>query len=268
MIDTHCHLTYPQLADRLAEVLAGAKADGVDRMITIGTTPEDAMRARALADSHPHIFFAAGIHPHYAADVPDSELPYLAQLVAHRRCVAFGEMGLDYHYPDPTPKMQHQCFSHQLQTAAYSEIPKPIIIHCRKAVDDTLAIIRSSTIDGRRFVFHCCTEPASEVRKILDLGAMVSFTGIATYKNAPEVRESCLLVPDDRLMIETDAPYLSPEPHRKVRVNEPRFLAATAAFLAELRGMRTVDFIRMVDANAERFFGLPSGRDLSLPLAR
>ena len=256
MIDTHCHLTFPELHDRWPQVLDDAAAVGVDRVITIGTTPDDAERCRAIAEADPRVYFAAGIHPHYSPNVPLSDLPRLAELAAHPRCVAFGEMGVDYHYADPPPRQQHEIFSAQLEVVRYSEIPKPVVIHCRKAVDDTIAIINGSGIAGHRFVFHCFTEPPDECRKVLDLGAMISFTGIVTYKNAPEVRASALLVPDDRIMVETDAPYLPPEPHRKVRPNEPKLVAATARFLADLRGVSYEQFERLTDANARRFYGV------------
>ena len=256
MIDTHCHLTFPVLHDRWPQVLDEAASVGVDRVITVGTTPADAERCRAIAEADPRVYFAAGIHPHYAVNVPMSELPRLADLVAHPRCVAFGEMGVDYHYDDPPPRQQHEMFSAQLEVVRYSEIDKPIVIHCRKAVDDTIAIINASSIPGNRFVFHCFTESPDDCHKVLDLGAMISFTGIVTYKNAPEVRESAMLVPDDRIMVETDAPYLPPEPHRKVRPNEPKFVTATARFLAELRGVSYERFVEITDANARRFYGV------------
>ena len=185
-----------------------------------------------------------------------SELPRLAELASHPRCVAFGEMGVDYHYDHPPPRQQHEIFNAQLEVVRYSEINKPIVIHCRKAVDDTIAIINASGIPGGRFVFHCFTETVAECRKVLDLGAMISFTGIATYNNAPEVRASAKLVPDDRIMVETDAPYLSPEPHRKVRPNEPKFVVETAKYLADLRGVSYGKFAEITDANASRFYGI------------
>ena len=257
MIDTHCHLTFPQLRDRLDDVLAGAAADGVDRMICVGTTPDDADAACRLAETHDNIYFTAGGHPHYLDGVADHELPRIAELAAHPRCVAFGEMGLDYHYDDP-PGPQQDRFKAQLEVVRYADdVKKPIVIHCRKAVDDTLAIIHGSGVDPRRFVFHCFTEPPDEAHKILETGAMISFTGIVTYKNAPEVRESALLVPDDRIMVETDAPFLTPAPHRKIKPNEPRYVAATARYLADLRGTPSDDFTRQCDTNAERFFHIP-----------
>lgn len=257
MIDTHCHLTFEQLSGQLADVLRRAGEAGVRQMISVGTTPADAAAARAISHAHEQVFFTVGVHPHYVEQAEESALPGMAELASDERCVAFGEMGLDYHYPDPPRELQARMFNAQLAAIAYSEMDKPIILHCRKAVDDTLSILRASGLAPERFVFHCFTESAEDARKVLDFGAMISFTGIVTYKNAPEVRESALLVPDDRLMVETDAPYLSPEPHRKIRPNEPAFVRATATFLAELRGVEAEAFERLVDANARRFFDLP-----------
>jgi len=256
MFDTHCHLTFPQLYQRLEEVIDAAAAAGVDRMITVGTTADDVETARQIAAVRDNVWFTAGIHPHYADACGDERLAALAEAAADGRCAAFGEMGLDYHYDEPPPDRQRAMFEAQLELVRRSPLDKPIVIHCRKAVEDTLAMIRTSTIPGQRFVFHCFTEPADDCRKVLDAGAMVSFTGIVTYRNAPEVRASATIVPADRIMVETDAPYLTPEPHRKVKPNEPRYVADTARFLAELRGVEPTDFIARCDANAARFFAV------------
>ena len=258
MIDTHCHLTFPRLIERAPDVIDGAARAGVGRMITVGTTPGDARACQVIAEADERVWFTSGIHPHYINDVDESAIGELVALAADERCVAFGEMGVDYHYDDPPRADQHRMFAAQLEAVKASGMDKPIVIHCRKAVDDTLAIIRESRIAGERFVFHCHTESPEECRKVLDLGAMISFTGIVTYKNAPEVRASAELVPMERMMVETDAPFLAPEPHRKVRPNEPKYVMATARFLAELKGLSLGEFERVTDGNAERFFGLSS----------
>ena len=256
MIDTHCHLTFPQLHERLDAVLDGAREAGVDRMICVGTTPADADHARSLAETHDAVWFTAGVHPHYADRVEPDQLDELHNLAAHPRCAAVGEMGLDYHYDDPPPRRQHRLLEAQLEAIVDRGIGLPIVIHCRKAVDDTLAMLRGSGLPGERFVFHCFTEPPADARRVLDFGARISFTGIVTYKNAPEVRESADLVPDERIMVETDAPYLSPEPHRKVRPNEPKLVPATARYLAERRKQTFDDFVARCDANADHFYHL------------
>ena len=267
MIDTHCHLTYDGLHERLDEVLAAAEAAGVDRMITVGTTPEDAQRASAIAQQHANLFFAVGLHPHYALHWPDHEVvaQSIRGLAQHPKCVAIGEMGLDRHYPEPPIEDQKRAFEMQLQVIREMDDPHPksdgnkraIIIHNRESTDETLAIIRASGLPGNRFVFHCFTGSDKELTKILNIGAMVSFTGIVTFKNAAHLADCAKRMPADRIMIETDSPYLAPEPYRKVRPNEPRYVADVARFLAKVRSENEASFIEQVDANAVMFFGLP-----------
>lgn len=272
MIDTHCHLTYDGLHERVDGVIADAVAVGVDRMISVGTSPNDAAKAVALAERFDNVYATAGLHPHYAGNVTDHAAlkDGLRKLLAHPRVVAIGEMGLDTHYPDPPMDQQRAGFAAQLElmretTEDNSNLPGAGafpgggvgVIHNRKATADTLTMIADHGVDGSRLVFHCFTGSASEVEQILAIGAMVSFTGIATFGSAKEVAEASDRVPLDRLMIETDSPYLTPAPFRKVRPNEPKYVPHVAAFLAERRGMPVDDFVAAVDGNAERFFGLP-----------
>lgn len=261
MIDTHCHLTYKGLHERVDEVIAAAVAAGVDRMISVGTTPADAERARALAQRKKNVFFSAGLHPHYAEQYTDRAalLDALREKLADEKCVALGEMGLDRHYPDPPMDTQRRVFLWQLELAMESRFTGPIVIHNREATDETLAILRGSGIAPERFVFHCFTGSADELDLILGFGAMVSFTGIVTFNSARQLAEVSDRVPIDRLMIETDSPYLTPEPYRKVRPNEPRYVADVARFLADRRGFSLDALTATVDANAERFFRLPGG---------
>ncbi len=258
MIDTHCHLTFPDLASQTQAVLDRARQDGVDRVITVGTTPDDSTAGAALAAAHTNIYATAGLHPHYAERCPDLHAltTTLRALIENPRVVALGEMGLDAHYPDPPMPAQRQAFQTQLDLAA--TLTAPIIIHNRECTADTLAMLRDSAIPARRFVFHCFTGTGDELDAILDFGAMVSLTGVVTFKNSQPLRDASTRIPLDRLMIETDAPYLTPAPHRKVRPNEPRFVADVARCLAKTRDMSLKDFTRAVDANAERFFGLAS----------
>ena len=293
MIDTHCHLTYDGLHERVDRVIADAGQAGVDRMITVGTSPADARKAVALTKRFKNVYATAGLHPHYAQDWPnlDTLAGALRELVADPKVVALGEMGLDKHYPDPPMAMQRAAFAVQLQLASelgagvlgmgssQKEIdpgplasgkpldpiprpqhPLPIVIHNRKATDDTLAMIADSGIPGERFVFHCFTGSVAEVEAILGIGAWVSFTGIITFKNAGDIAQASDRVPIDRLMVETDSPYLAPEPHRKVRPNEPKYVVHVAEFLAKRRGMSVDEFAQAVDANADRFFGLGERR--------
>lgn len=262
MIDTHCHLTYDGLLERVDEVLANAEQAGVDRMISVGTTPADAERARALSVRKPNVYFTAGLHPHYAEGYTDKPalLDALREKLADPKCVALGEMGLDRHYPDPPMDLQRRVFEWQLELASEKGdkyiFSRPIIIHNREATDETLAVLRASGIAPQRFVFHCFTGTAGELEAILGFGAMVSLTGIVTFNSAKALAEASDTIPLDRLMIETDAPYLTPEPHRKVRPNEPRYVADVARFLAARRGLTLDEFTAAIDANAQRFFNL------------
>jgi TatD DNase family protein len=257
MIDTHCHLTYDPLLHQLDAVLARAAESGVDRMITVGTRPDDAQKAAGLAAKHANIYAAVGLHPHYCAEHQNQValITAMQQIATMPKVVALGEMGLDRHYHEPPIEVQRKAFAWQLGLAA--EMTLPIIIHNREATPETCAVIRDSSIPGGRFVFHCFTGNDAELDQILDLGAMVSFTGIVTFKNSATLAASAKRVPLDRVMIETDAPYLTPAPYRKVKVNEPAYVRHTAQFLADQRGMSLEDFTRVTDANAERFFRLP-----------
>ena len=275
MIDTHCHLTYDPIQSQFDAVLRRARDAGVDRMVSIGTSPPDALKAIALSQAHPHIFAAAGLHPHYAAQWPDRPafVAALTEALRSPRVVAIGEMGLDRHYAEPSVEVQRRSFEWQLAIlsdaatggAAYGDSATarriadlPVIIHNRQATDETIAVIRDSGLAPSRFVFHCFTGSDAELDAILTLGAMVSFTGIVTFKNSIELSASAARVPIDRVMIETDAPYLTPAPHRKVKVNEPSYLVHTARHMAQARGLSEADFVRAVDANAVRFFRLPT----------
>jgi len=262
MIDTHCHLTFEPLCTRIDEVLSAAAIAGVDRMITVGTTPPDARRACSFAERFDQVYATVGVHPHYAAEWLDKAavVNIIRELAGHRCVVALGEMGLDNHYPDPPMKVQMRVLEWQLEVA--TELPEagPIIIHNREATDEVLGALRRSGIPGRRFVFHCFTGSDSELDAVLEFGAMVSFTGIVTFHNAQRLAESAVRTPIRRLMVETDSPYLTPEPHRHVRPNEPRYVPCVARFLADQRGIDPKAFIQSVDENAQRVFNLTAIR--------
>jgi len=224
-------------------------------MITVSTGSEDAIAARDLAEADSRVFCSSGIHPLYA----DSQWNWDLVLEAARspRCVAWGELGLDRHYDDPPFSLQKQLLEEHLALIEEQKGDvRPIIVHCRLAVDDLLPIFTNSILNPERFVFHCFTETPAQAEKILDFGAMISFTGVVTFPNAPQVAEAARLVPPDRILVETDAPYLSPVPVRKVRPNEPKFVVHTAAFLAKLRGVEPEEFEQQLDQNATNFFKL------------
>ncbi len=255
MIDTHCHLTSKQLFADIESVIQRAKGNGVSQMITVALNGEDAIDARECATHFEEVFFTAGIHPLYADGKWDWES--LGTVIRDEKCVAFGELGLDKHYEDTDFDLQLRLLDEQLEfVVAQNGDERPIIVHCRKAIGDLLPIFESSGISGNRFVFHCFTESMEDAKKVLDFGAMLSFTGVVTYKNASEVLDIARFMPIDRIMVETDAPYLTPEPNRKVWPNEPRFVVDTAACIAKSRGLSAAEFEASLDENARRFFGL------------
>lgn len=257
MIDTHCHLTFPDFAGQTDRVLERAAEAGVSGAITISTSSADCDDALTIAESHPNVWCTSGVHPLYTDRGPHDWRAIEA--VARRpRCVAWGELGLDNHYDRPAREVQRTVLADQLaHIEAFEERASlPIVVHCRKAVGDLLPILAASRLDPARFVFHCFTEPPGDARKVLDFGAMISFTGVVTYRNAADVLESARLVPLDRIMVETDAPYLSPEPVRGKRPCEPAFAAHTARFLADKRGEDWETFHAAINSNTERFFGI------------
>jgi TatD DNase family protein len=250
MIDSHCHLTYEQLHDQLEGVLTRAARAGVTGMVTIGTTIPDARAAIALCKRLPNVRCAVGIHPHYSNDATDEDVEALVELEKEEVVVALGEMGLDYHYDFSPKARQREVFEAQLFLAL--ERTRPIVIHCREAVDDCLMILKD--FPGVPAVFHCFTGTADEARRIIERGYYLGFTGVVTYKRSDELREVARFVPADRFLVETDAPYLSPEPMRKVRVNEPSFVVHTADAVAAARGVDRAEVDRLTTENCRRLF--------------
>lgn len=256
MIDTHCHLTFPDYSSRVERTLRTAAENGVVGAITVSTTTGDALDALGLAIMRPNLWCTAGVHPLYSDREPH-DLGHLLKVVQHEKCVAWGELGLDNHYDHPPKATQLRVLEAQIEMmerATSEGVDKPIVLHCREAFEELITILRRSSLDPSRFVFHCFTGGPDDMRLLLDFGAMVSFTGVVTYRNAREVQEAARLAPLDRIMVETDAPFLTPEPHRGVRPNEPRFARVTATFLAALRQESWEDFHGAINANTERFF--------------
>lgn len=264
MFDTHCHLTFPEFAGRTAAILDDARAAGVRGAITIATTTDDCLRVRDLAAAHASLWYSAGVHPLYS-DQPRN-WDDLKSAGGSARCVAWGELGLDNHYSEPPRDLQRRVLEEQLAVIE-SVIPlapgsaggpsgKPLILHCRDAFDDLIAVLRTTRFDPTRMVFHCFTGTVADARKVLDFGAWISFTGIVTFANAQVIQEAAKLVPEDRIMVETDSPFLTPEPMRKVRPNEPKYVVHVARHLARLRGVDPAVLEKTLDANAERFFGI------------
>jgi len=258
VVDTHCHLTHGRLRAQLAAVLTRADDAGVRAVISAASSVGDAIAAAALAAKYPRVYCTAGVHPHDAKDVAGDYLARLESLARHPKCVAVGEIGLDYHYDFSPRDAQRRVFAEQLALAG--RLGRPVVVHTREAFDDTVAVLAESGVDGRRVVFHSFTGPPAETGRALDLGATVGFSGIVTFSKAAELRESAALVPDGRLLIETDAPFLSPEPVRKMKTNEPANVVHVAACLAGVRKCPPERIAEITTANAAGFFGL----DLSL----
>ena len=256
LIDTHCHLTFDELADDVKAVVARSRDAGVTGWVTVGTDTQENRKAVELANRFENMYAAVGIHPHDAKDTTAETLTELKKLAQNEKVVAIGETGLDFHYNFSPHQDQKRVFAQQLKIAA--EFNLPVIIHCREAFDETMDILEQSGSGVKRVVFHCFSGSAQQAKIVLDKGFHISFTGVVTFKNAEKTRDAAKIVPVDSLMLETDCPYMSPEPMRKQKVNEPALMIHTAALLAELKGMDLADFAKAVTATSKAFFSLPS----------
>jgi len=255
LIDTHCHLTFDDLICDINAVVERSRQAGVTGWITVGTDPEHNRKAIELAEKFEGIYAAVAIHPHDAKIVTDKTLSELRDLASHTKVVAIGETGLDYHYDFSLHEDQRKVFAEHLKIAA--ELNLPVIIHCRKAFDETIEILRQHDKTVQKVVFHCFSGSAEQAKIVLDKGYYISFTGVVTFKNAEKTRSAAAVVPLDKLMLETDCPYMSPEPERKQKVNEPALLIHIARFLSELRQVDLADFAKILRATTVDFFRLP-----------
>jgi len=255
LIDTHAHLTFGQLKDRTDAVIQRACDAGVIQCITVATEPAEIDEVIALADKYDCVFAALGYHPHIAKDVTENDLARLKDLCSHPKVVAIGETGLDFHYNFSAQPAQEEIFIRHLRIAAETNLP--VIIHSRNAFEETLKILDSNGGGIERIVFHCFGETAERAKIILDKDWHISFTGVVTFKNAHDTRQAAKLVPLDKLMVETDCPYMSPEPKRNKKPNEPALLTYTARFIAELKDIAAEDFAVGTTKTARTFFNLP-----------
>jgi TatD DNase family protein len=254
LIDTHCHLTFEGLAENVAAVIERSKAAGVNGWITVGTDPEHNRKAIELAERFENMYAAIAIHPHDARTVTADTLKELRELAQHNKVVGVGETGLDYHHNFSSHEEQRKVFAEHLKIAA--ELNLPVIVHCREAFEETMEILEQFK-DVKKVVFHCFSGSGEQAKIVLDYGFHISFTGVVTFKNAEKTRRAAEVVPLDRLMVETDCPYMSPEPMRKQKINEPALMVHTAKRLAELKGMGLADFAEAVTATSRAFFSLP-----------
>ena len=257
LVDSHCHLDDPQFDPDRDAVIARARQAGVTRMLAIGTGngPPDLEAAVRLAEAHAFIYASAGVHPHDAAKAKPETFADLRQLTAHAKVLAVGEIGLDYHYDFSPREAQREVFRTQLELAGAAG--KPVIIHTREAWADTLALIRNHWNPAPGGIMHCFTAGPVEAEQALAMGFHLSFGGIVTFPKANENREAARLTPEDRLLVETDCPYLAPVPHRGQR-NEPAFMVDTVRRLAEVRSVTPERVAELTRGNFERLC-LPSG---------
>ncbi|MEO6786608.1 MAG: TatD family hydrolase [Chthoniobacteraceae bacterium] len=255
LTDTHAHLDFPEFSDDVPAILARAAEAGVTRILTIGTGIESSRRAVALANKWPQVWAVAGVHPNHVPDEQPDFLPTLHKIATGSpRIAAIGETGLDYFRlaKDDTAGRAAQASAFRAQLDLAVELRLPVVIHERAAWDDTLAILREYT--GRvRAVFHCFGKTPDHAREVFALGHLVSFTGIVTFKNAPDAQASAATVPLGSFMVETDCPYLAPVPHRGKRC-EPAFVRHTAEHIAALRDIPLEELAAATEATANRFF--------------
>jgi TatD DNase family protein len=251
LTDSHAHLDDARFASDRDAMIQRAWDSGVRRILTIGngTGPDDMGCGIPFAEAHPWIFTTVGVHPHDASKVEDRHIEMMEQLAQHPRVLAIGETGLDYHYDNSPRDVQRQVFQRQLELAA--RVGLPVIIHTREADEDTERLLRAAA--GVRGVLHCFTSSRALATAALNLGFLISFSGIVTFPNARELAEIAMSVPADRLLVETDCPYLSPVPHRGKR-NEPAFVLETARFLAGVRGISVEELASQTSENFTRLF--------------
>ena len=258
IIDSHCHLDDGAFDADRDQVIERAREAGVDTILTIGTGdgPPDLETAVRLADRYSDVYATVGVHPHDARKAEDATYGRLAELLAHPRVLAAGEIGLDCHYDNSPREIQRDVFVRQMEIAR--EAGKPIIIHTRDAWDETVELLRSHWLSrGLGGIMHCFSGAEKEAQQALDLGFHISYAGILTFKRSEEVRKAAAGLPLDRLLVETDAPYLTPVPYRKIRRNEPRFVTATARCLADVKGLDYDTIASATSHNFRRLFDLP-----------
>ena len=250
LIDSHCHLNFPDLAQRLPEVLANMAEAGVDNAIAISVSRQSFEEVHAIAQNHPNIYATVGIHP----DDPEAEefsLEELLERAARPKVVGIGETGLDYHWCKGDLAWQYQRFALHIEAANRSGLP--LVVHTRDAAEDTMRLLREH--QAHAGVIHCFTEDVRIAKLALDLGFYISFSGIVTFKNAAAIQEAARYVPLDRMLVETDSPYLAPVPKRG-KPNEPAYVRHTAAFVAQLRGDSLENIAQATTANCLRLFNL------------
>ena len=246
--DNHCHVDDERIPGGTAGALDAAREAGVTGFVTVGTDAERSAAAIAVAAAHDDVWATVGLHPHDAVNGVDSIVP----LLDADRVVAVGECGLDYHYDHSPREVQREAFAAQVALAHQRDLP--LVIHTREAWDDTFAVLAAEGVPGHT-IFHCFTGGADEARRALDVGAFLSFSGIVTFPSADDIRAAAVLCPADRILVETDAPYLAPVPHRGQR-NQPAFVPLVGARVAVVRGVNVSQIEHDTEVNARVAFRL------------
>src|SRR5512135_3222890 len=253
LIDTHAHLEMREFADDRDEVIKRAREAGVEYIVTIGTTVESSRDAVMLADKYDFIYAAIGIHPHEVKDILHPAYEVIRHFAQHKKVVAYGEIGLDYHYELSPRTDQKRKFRDMLREAR--ELDLPVIIHDREAHDDMLQILSEEWSPDLGGVMHCFSGDAAMAKKVIDMGFSISIAGPVTFPKAEPLREVVKQIPIEHLLIETDAPYLAPQPFRGKR-NEPAFVRHTAEMIAQVKGLTFDDIARITSFNAMQLFGI------------
>ena len=250
LVDSHCHLDFPELVSQFDAVLALMQGNGVTHALSVSVTLEDFPKIRAIAETYPHIFASVGVHPDYA-DLPVVSVEQLTVLATHPKVVAIGETGLDYFRLKGDLGWQRDRFRTHIRAARVCG--KPLIIHTRSAADDTLRLMREENASEVAGVMHCFTENWDVAEAALEMGFYISFSGIVTFKNAKTLKEVAQKVPLERLLVETDSPYLAPVPHRG-KTNQPGFVLHVAEEISRLRGISVDEVCTVTTENFQRLF--------------
>ena len=252
LFDTHAHFDDEQFEKDRYAVLESLKDYGVSNIVNIGSDMKTSESSVALAEKYPFVYATVGVHPSETGDMTDADIEKLRKMAKHPKVRAIGEIGLDYHYDDNAPaEVQKYWFEKQLELA--KELSMPVVIHDRESKGECLQILKEHKISNG--VFHCFSGSAETAREILKLGMMISFTGVLTFKNARRAVEACSEIPMDRLMIETDCPYMAPEPHRGKR-NFSGYVEFVARKVAEIKGLTFEEVAKITTENAKRFYGI------------
>ena len=250
LVDSHCHLDFPELREDLDQVLSRMSDNGVSHALTISTTLETYPAVREVAASRPNLWCSAGVHPDERRDDREASVAELVAMADHPKVVAIGETGLDYFRVEGDTEWQRERFRTHIRAAR--ETGKPLVIHTRAAAEDTLRLMREERAGEVGGVMHCFTETWEVAQAAIDLGFHISFSGIVTFKNAVALKDVARQVPLDRMLVETDSPYLAPVPHRG-KSNQPAFVRHVAEEVARLRG---IDFAEVAAATTRNFFAL------------